>query len=350
MASMTGKRVLMIGDFARSSSGASFYNTNFALQAGFIRSGCHVLTFSDRDAAREASLFGRKKLGRNAMNRALVETAATYRPHMVLFGHADLTAPETFAAIRSSIPGVRLAQFNVDALFRATTMANFAARAGHVDISFITTAAPGPLQGLGAPPQSVAYFPNPVDAGIVIRDVSQMARDELPYDGVFLGAGIERRNHQVEALQKALANDVRFFAGGGVLGSARLSGPGYLEQLASAAMSPNLPLDDTVPVDFLYSSDRIAHLLGHGIVPLCPAESRLETIYEEGIVSYRGTEELAARMAELAADDDSRRRIAVSGRRIGLERTSAERVARYMLDLVLGDGPTIDYGWPSDLI
>lgn len=347
---MTGKRVLIIGDFARSSSGAPFYNTNFALQAGFIRAGCHVLAFSDRDVAREASLFGRKRLGRRAMDRALVDTAATYRPDMVLFGHADLTAPETFAAIRKAAPGVRLAQFNVDALFRATTMARFSARAGHVDISFITTAAPGPLQGLGAPPQSVAYFPNPVDAGIAVRDLSLAARGDVPFDAVFLGTGIERRDHQVRALQGALPPDVRFLASGGVLGTARLSGPAYLEQLASATMSPNLPLDDTVPVDFLYSSDRIAHLLGHGIVPFCPAESRLETLYEDGIVAYQGIEDLAAQMAELAADDDRRRQIAAVGRRIGLERTGAERVARYMLDLVLGDGPTIDYGWPSDLI
>lgn len=347
---MTGKRVLMIGDFARSSYGASFYSTNFALLAGFVRAGCHVLTFSDRDVAREASLFGRKKLGRTAMNRALVDTAATYRPHMVLFGHADTTLPETFAAIRKSTPGVRLAQFNVDAVFRATAMARFSARAGHVDVSFMTTAAPGRLQGLGAPPHSIAFFPNPVDAGIAVRDLSQVARDDVPFDGIFLGTGIERREHQVQALRDALPEDVRFFAAGGVFDTERLVGPAYLEQLTRATMSPNLPLDDAAAVDFLYSSDRIAHLLGHGIVPFCPAESRLETLYEDGIVAYRDIEDLAAQMSALAADDDRRRRIATIGRRIGLERTGAERVARYMLDLVLGDGPTIDYGWPSDLI
>ena len=55
-------------------------------------------------------------------------------------------------------------------------------------------------------------------------------------------------------------------------------------------------------------------------------------------------------MAELADDDIRRRQIAAIGHRIGIERTSAARVAQYMMDLTLGDGPSIDYGWPSELI
>ena len=135
-----------------------------------------------------------------------------------------------------------------------------------------------------------------------------------------------------------------------MLDTPRLSGPNYLETLASGTMSPNLPLDDTLPVDFLYSSDRIAHLLVHGIVPFCPYGSRLESLYDDGVILYTSLEELAEQMAALAGDDARRRRIGATGRRIGLERTSAERVARYMLDLTLGSGPSADYGWPSDLI
>lgn len=347
---MTGKRILLIGDFGRSGFGAPFYNTNFALHAGFTRAGCHVFPFSDRDVAREATLVGRKSLGRGAMNRALVKTAQIYRPHLVLFGHADMTLPETFAAIRQAVPGVRLAQFNVDALFRTETMARFRDRAAHVDVSFITTAAPDRLRALGAPPQSVAYFPNPVDDGIAVRDLSQVARADATYDGVFLGTGIERRDAQVDALSSGLPSAVRFFAGGGVRDTPRLTGPAYLETLASGTMSPNLPLDDTAPVDFLYSSDRIAHLLAHGIVPFCQSDSQLDTLYDDGVVLYTGLEDLAAQMTTLAEDDARRRQIAANGRRVGLARTSAERVARYMLDLTLGDGPTTDYGWPSDLI
>lgn len=347
---MIAKRILLVGDFGRSALGAPYYNTNFALHAGFARAGCHVLPFSDRDTARELSLLGRKSLGRGAMNRALIETAQTYQPHLILFGHADMAQPATFDTLRRSTPGVRLAQFNVDAVFRTATMASFRERAAHVDLSFITTAAPDRLRAIGAPPGTVAYFPNPVDPGIAVRDLSQAAQQEAAYDGIFLGSHIERREAQVEALAARLPKDFRFHAAGGVRGTKRLSGPPYLEALASATMSPNLPLDDTVPVDFLYASDRLAHLLCHGIVPFCHASAGLEAVYEDAIVAYADLDDLAAKMAALAQDDSRRRAIAATGKRLGVERTGAERVARYMLDMVLGDGPTTDYGWPTDRI
>ena len=82
----------------------------------------------------------------------------------------------------------------------------------------------------------------------------------------------------------------------------------------------------------------------------CQAGAGLETLYEDGIVTYTNIADLAVKMAALAQDDTRRRKIAATGRRIALERTGAERVARYMLEMALGDGPTIDYGWPSALI
>lgn len=350
MTDWTGKRVLLVGDFSRTAGGALYYNANFALQNGFIRAGCHVLTFSDRDVARESAVLRHKALGRGSMNRALVETAATYRPDLVLFGHVDMTGADTFAAIRQRCPAARLAQFNVDALFREETMARFRERAAHLDLSFITSATREKLAALAPRPGSLAYFPNPVDAGLARMNIAEIPADRLAYDGIFLGNGDLRRETQVRDLQAGLPSGFRFFAGGGIFATPRLKGPVFLETLATGAMSPNLPLDETRAVDHLYSSDRIAQLLALGIVAFCSADARLHELYEDGIVGYGSIAELAALMAELAGDDSRRRTIAATGRRIGLERTGAHRVATYMLDLVLGDGPSIDYGWPGDVV
>ena len=346
---LTARRVLIVGDFGRSSFGASYYNMNFVLQAGFIRAGCHVLTFSDRDVARERSIFRRKMAGRSAMNRDLIATAKTYQPHLILFGHADMTSGPTFEALRAAVPGVFLAQFNVDPLFRARTMQQFVERAHHMERSFITTADRLALAALGAPKGTVAFFPNPVDASLAIADVSTVPRDDLRFDGVFLGSGEKRRSVQIEALQNALPDRFRFHASGGIFNTERLRGFAFLEALTGAGMSVNLPLDDTVTVHHLYSSDRIAQLLGHGIVAFCHESAGLEGLYGDGIVSYSTIADLAEKMAGLAEDDARRRQIGALGRRVGLERTSAEQVARYMLDMTLGSGPTRPYGWPTEL-
>ena len=74
-----------------------------------------------------------------------------------------------------------------------------------------------------------------------------------------------------------------------------------------------------------------------------------EQIYEDGIVNYTTIPDLAAKMTELAEDDARRRAIGAKGRRIGRERTSAERVARYMYEMTLEGAPSEDYGWPAEL-
>jgi hypothetical protein len=348
--SMKNPRVLIVGDFCRSSSGAQYYNTSFALQNGFTRAGCNVLTFSDRDTARESALLPYKALGRSAMNRSLIAHAKSYQPHLVLFGHADMCDGATLEAARASVPGVVLAQFHVDPLFRDKAMTQFRNRGRHMDISFITTADRHRLNSVAARPGSVAFFPNPVDASIATANVAECQSSDVSYDGVFLGNGDMRREAQVTELMSALPDHFRFFAGGKIFGTPRLHGPTFLRTLASGTMSPNLPLDETRPVDFLYSSNRIAQLLVQGVVPLCPASAGLDQLYEDGIVAYTSIADLAEQMAALQADDARRRRIAATGWRIGRERTSAERVARYMLDMTLSDGPSCNYGWPTDRV
>jgi len=307
-----------------------------------------VHAFSDRDIAREATVFRHKAFGRRRMNRDIVETARTYRPHMVMFGHADMTGADTFAAVRAAVPGVRLAQYNLDPTFRSTTMARFRERSADMDMSFITTGARDRLANLRVVPGTAAYIPNPVDAALSVADVSLLDRLQLRFDGIFLGSSEKRRDQQVRQLVQQLPRRFRFQGAGGLFGTPRLSGPGFLETLASAAMSPSLPLDDTVAVEYLYASDRLAQVLGNGLVSFSPESAQLDVIYDDGIVNYTTIEDLAEKMFGLAQDDARRRQIGATGRRIALERTSAERVARYMLDLTFEDAPAQDYGWPSE--
>jgi hypothetical protein len=344
---LEGRRVLIVADFNRTSFGATYYSSWFALLNGFIRAGAHVLTVSDRDTAREAGLIKHKAFGQRQMNRVIVDTAEVYRPHLILFGHTDLTGRDTLEAARGAVNGVRMAQLHLDPTFREARMARFTDRGASLDASFITTGAPEMLARLGARPGTVAFCPNPVDPSLAHTDVSKMPRGALAYDGLFLGSGKQRREAQVRDLQARLSSDFRFFAGGKIFGTPRIKAPGFLEALAQAAMSPSLPLDDTVPVDFLYCSDRVAQLLTLGITAFCQADARLDTLYEDGIVNYTTIADLAEKMNALAEDDDERRRIGAIGRRIGRERTGNARVARYLWDMTIDGAPSENYGWPT---
>ena len=52
----------------------------------------------------------------------------------------------------------------------------------------------------------------------------------------------------------------------------------------------------------------------HGIVPFCPYGSRLDSLYDDGVILYSSLEELADQMAALAGDDARRRRIGARAR------------------------------------
>jgi hypothetical protein len=344
---MTPRRILLVGNFDRKALGRHFFNTDHKLLNGFIRLGHFALPFSDRDVAREVWPWRSSRLGRAGMNRRLLETARHFLPHLVLFFHSDLVTAETFEALRRVVPDAALAQVNVDSTERLRTMAAFTARAAHLDVSFITTACPEALRAISPRPGAVAFMPNPVDPSVETAQVWAVPRDRLTHDVLFLGNGDHRRPEQIAALRAALPEDVRFMAGGGIHGTPRLSSTAFLDALATAAQSPALPLDDRVPVPWLYSSNRLAILLGQGLVAHVPASARQEDLYEDGVVSFDGPEALAEACTRLARDDAARRRIGERGWRLARERTGCDRVAAYLLETALGETPSA-WPWPIE--
>ena len=341
-------RVLLVGYLRRRGLHATWYNPPSKLAAGFVRAGHAVIAFSDRDESREATLFMTKALGRRAMARRLAETAAHFRPHLVLFGHCDLLRDADYAAIRAAAPGVRFAAYCVDAAFRGETMKAFAARVAEMDAAFVTTGDPQALAPYGFPTGRLHFMPNPVDRGVETARVWAAARERLAHDGLFLGTAIGDRDAQLTWLAASLPQGFRFHAAGrrDTPGS-RITSTAFLEALASGAMSPNLAMyEDPAKIHRLYSSDRIALLLGLGLTALCPAAGGLELIYEDGIVPYRDRAELLEQMTRLWRDDAERRRIGEIGWRLAHERTDSALIADWIAAVTLGETPA-PVVWPT---
>ena len=344
----TPRRVLLVANFDRRRLHAAYYNVDNKFHAALLRAGHHVIAFSDRDVAREGSLlqFSSRIGGVSIMRRRLIKTAQHYQPDLILFGHVDLINAGTIRALREGVPGSRLAQFNVDAIFSARAMEGFASRTTEVDISFMTTA---DVSDLALPPSRrspIHFFPNPVDASIETARVFEIPRQSLPYDGQFLGTPFGPRDDQISDLISRLPFEYRFRFGGGVLGSRRLRSVEFLDTLAQAACAPNFVHEDGKSTPLLYSSDRIAQLLGQGVAVLSAASAKLQMIYDDGIMEYEGREHLASRMIDLWRDDDARRRLAECGWRIAHEKTAGHRVAQYLVVAALEEPFSENYGWP----
>lgn len=347
---MTPMRILIVANFGRGQLFRRYFNTESKLANGFIRAGHQVVCFSDRDHAREATILGTQKAGRKRMMAKLLELCRHYRPHLVLFGHCDLIDEAFYESLRAALPATRLATFCVDALFRTEAMERFATRARHVHAAFLTSADRDKIAAFAFAPGRLFFMPNPADESMETARVFDSPRENLRFDGQFLGTGIDKREEQIEDIRRGLPEGYRFAAGGKAFGTERIDSTEFLDRLADGAVCPNLPLDDKAEdqLAYLYSSDRLAQTLGQGVTTLTTAASRLSDLYEDGVVEYRSREELVARMIDLYADDAERRRIGAIGHRIAHDRTSGTRIASYLLQVSLGESPT-DIPWPTAL-
>lgn len=346
---MPPSRILMVSNFQRKTNTETFYRTTFHLQHGLIRAGHMVLAFSDRDTAREASLFGSQKTGKGKMLEKLIGTAVHFRPDLILFGHADLIDAAGFRQIREAAPNAVLAQLNVDPTSRPHVMARFGERAHSMDLSFITSASLGPAADVLPTGHRTHFMPNPVDPACERHRVFDAPKQDLRRDGAFLGSKAVDRPAQLATIASGLPDGFRWEVHGDVIDQNRINGARFYDYLAETAMSPALQPDSTIDEQYLYASNRVAQQLGNGVLTFGHASSRLEEMFEDGMVFYSDADHLVQEMARLFRDDAERRRRAELGWRLAHEKVASQKVGAYVAAVALGETPA-PCAWPSDPI
>ncbi len=231
----TGRKVLLVGNVFGRELGNDYYMVMPKLLHGFIRLGCNLLVFNDREVARGSTPFLSSGPGRRAANRKLIETARNFRPDLLLLGHCEPIENATLEILRQENPGLRIAFRNVDTLTDSANRERLLRRADSVDAIFVTAAAP--IHGVPPGHRAKVYFmPNPVDPAIDIG--RSFERSDQDYD-LFFAVGTsdgsdERLQFLLQALQRlpALKADVR-----GLPGRAPRRGAAFLEGLFITARS-----------------------------------------------------------------------------------------------------------------
>ncbi|MDR1279446.1 MAG: glycosyltransferase [Opitutaceae bacterium] len=335
-------RILQVGYAQTRRWGKARVSTEHKLYNGLVRNFHNVLHFSDRDIAAFLAPFGWRDLGRGAANRKLIEVADNFRPDMILLGHCDIITNATLAEIRRRLPEVRIAFRNLDPLFVPHNVEAIHDRTTVVDTIFISTAGPG-LDQFRGKRATIHYIPNPVDAAVECFNNAE--KEHLPCDLFFCGNSNEhtRRKDMVVALKKVFEGSDIVFKAFGYLGEPPVWGRDYDAVLARGRMGLNLNRQEG---DYLYSSDRLAQLMGNGIVPFIHNACRMQDLIgPDRAVFFEKQEELVEKIRQLKADDALRRRIAAEGRRFYREHFSSERVAQYIVERTTGQPFSHDYIW-----
>ena len=300
--------------------------------------------------ARASSLLRNRKTGAPAANRKLVALARDFAPDIIVFGHADTIRPATLDQLREACPGVKLVQWTVDPLFLSDDMDRLMSKIGHVDWSFTSTGGIylDSLRQKGFP---VAFLPNPVDPSIERARNFEFAREQLPYDLFYAAgnpawvrahAGIEVSSAEIVS---RVSNAYPALRGlfPGCRGTSLMFGAAFENALASAAMGLNISRRNDV---LLYSSDRFAQLAGSGMLVFIDRATGYGDIFDENELAFYSTEgEMLDRIGHFFADDAARRDTARRGWAAYNAAFGVTKVARYMMDVVLGEIDPTGFSW-----
>ncbi len=343
--------ILHAGNFGTRAKGAFIHSVAPKLSRGLVRAGHQVIDFSDRDAARAGNPFGARKLGLAAANRALAQIVLDTRPDVLLLGHADTIRAATIADLRRAAPAMRVLQWNVDPMFEPDNVARLRSKLDVVDATLVSTSGDA-LQPLMRPGMALGFLPNPVDFSVERGTAHEKA--ELPHD-LFYACG-----HPFRPLRHLFGRDwnmddllgrlLRQVAGlrtclPGLFGAPNIAGAHYQTALESCAIGLNVSRRNDA---FLYSSDRLAHMIGNGQAVLIDRATGYNTLFSDAEMAFFSSfEELVARLRGLIADSGERQALAAAGRARYHQLFNELRVASYVLAVACGTHRAADEIWPT---
>lgn len=315
------------------------------LMCGAIRGNHRLCEFSDRDLARLLAPCGIRRIGGWVTNKRLIQTAKNFRPDILLLGHCDYIRNWALQEIRCLLPGIRMAHFNVDPIWDEWHIKQINERLDVTDAIFVTTAG-NALKKFCTGKNVVAYMPNPSDPSMEVSDNGQ--KQQFTRDLFF--AGNEQKGDPrvpfIKELKSRLKGRIDFETFG-MFGSPGVWGAVYEDVLATSKMSLNLNRREG---DKYYSSDRIAHLMGSGILTFISSQNSFQDFFSsEEAVYFDALDDLVEKICYYQSHDAERAAIASAGREKYHRLFNGERVLRFMIETMTEQPYSEAYEWSGEV-
>lgn len=356
-------RIIHVSNFGFKPRKVYLHSTAAKLSNGWARAGHHVINFSDRDFVRWRSPMGIKTIGRAAVNHMLLKLCRDMRPDIVAFGHADTITPATIAAIRDCLPAVRMMQWNMDWCVPPgqavpgdssadDNLQRILSKRDVLDATFITSAG-SILSTIATPNHIAAFMPNPVDRSIEVG--RNFERDDLPHHIFFASNAEDERRfhcgrwHSMGELCREIETRIPAArcAFHGLNGKPKVFGPDYEQALCNSGIGLNISRRNDI---YLYSSDRLAHMIGNGMTVCIDRATGYDDLFsDEEMVFYTSEEELIENLQRLCADDTKRQRIGHAGWNRYYAMFDCAIIAQYIIDVLNGRADRAAYPWLSFL-
>ncbi|MFC1845379.1 glycosyltransferase [Thermodesulfobacteriota bacterium] len=359
-------RILYVGNGAYKSRGANYYNDGRKWCNGFIRNSHNVYFLSDRDTSRAGNVFRSSKLGVGYCNKVFIDVCKNFQPEMIVLVSADIIKSESLLEVRASLPKAKIVQICVDALFSQNKLDIIQKKMLHVDATFITTA--GSILGTIEKKEGViSYIPNPIDSSVeTLRCHEHSDQEKDVFWACKLTSDVELNKDNPRYglplyLEESGQVKVDYY---GMNNKPTLYGAPYYHKIGNARMGLNINqgnfMSDFVENSehnnyYLYSSDRISHYMGCGLLVLCyrdkKYDSQLEDLFEENkeLVFFSSKEELLDKVTYYIDHDEERKEIARRGWEKSHKHLNEKLLTKYITEVTFNLPLSEDYIWPTEL-
>ena len=341
-------KILHITNFNERHNGRLFYNTGRRINNGLVRSNHSVLTISDRDIVsyhRSIKDFdGSKKL-----NSKIIETIGSYVPDLIILGHADLVNLSTLKFIKKHYPAIKIAQWFLDKMNESwrKNKKRFLDKIDLMDCSFCTTS-PDVLSI--SKKHKIYYMPNPADSSFEtlkcyenkhpIHDLF-FAMSHGVHRGILKKGKFDERSLIIDQLIIKNPN-IKFNLHG--LGDMQpLWSDDFKLSLNKSKMALNL--SQGKPTKY-YSSDRIAQLIGNGILTFIDEKTKLNKFFlKDEVVFYKSMDDLSKKINFYKINHKLRNKIAKKGQNKYLKYFNSTLVSEFIVNKTMNIKSKKKYLW-----
>ena len=340
-------KITHITNFNYRFDGRLQYNTGRRINNGFIRLGHNVLTISDRDI-----INNNKKIndinGKKTLQNKIINSYWNFKPDMIVLGHADNVSFETLDFLKTK--KVKIAQWFLDPVSKKgpdfyNNKKRVLEKKNFLDSTFITTH-PKALNFL----IPNAYFiPNPSDSAF---ETLENYKRNCEYDLFFaMSHGVHRGNlkdgksdnREIFLNQLVRKNNEIKFDIYGMNHNQPIWGQEFLNRISNSSMGLNLSRGE--PIKY-YSSDRIAQLIGNGLLTFIDKKTQLEDFLSKNeVVYYKDIDDLSDKLNKFKKDYKERIRIAKNGKKFYLKNLNSKIVANYIINKTLQISDKKKYIW-----
>ena len=277
-------KIIHVTNFNHRYDGRLFYNTSKRINNGLILLNHAVLEISDRDETHYNKSFIDLN-GEKNLNQKLLNVCKTFKPDLILLGHADKIRLKTLKNIKSNFPKIKISQWFLDPVTKKgpdylKNKKRLLDKFSVMDTTFITTH-PDEIDFINNK-NKVFFIPNPVDKSMDNLNISN--NKNFNYDVFFaLSHGVHRgilkngkndeRNKILKSIIKIKDIKVNFF---GFRDKQPIWSADFLNELSKCKLGLNLSRGK--PVKY-YSSDRIAQLIGNGIATLIHVKTNYKNFF-----------------------------------------------------------------------